>query len=122
MSKKRDLFWLHFLVVIVLAIFVSRVTFVNFLMGDYYRSVAKNNTQRFEKVEHERGLILDRNEKQLAVNIEYKGKEIRFYPYGEVVGSLLGYVGKIDEETLKRCQPLCDGETQIGRMGLGKCS
>lgn len=120
MKKNSNLFWIHFFVVLISAVFLSRVSFLNLFMGSYYQALAKGNTQRVEKIKHERGLILDRNGKQLAVNIEHKGRDIRFYPYGEVLGPVLGYVGKIDETTLKKCLPICDGETEVGKMGLEK--
>lgn len=118
--SKKSLSWLYVLVILILAVFVSRLTFVSLLMSGYYRQLATENTQRTEMVEHQRGVIFDRNGKQLAVNIAYKGREIRFYPYGEIFGPLIGYLGKIDGETLKKCQPECNGETQIGRAGLEK--
>ena len=120
MNKQKSVFWLHFIVVVFLAIGVSRLTFVNLVMGEYYSKQARGNTIRSEKIKQVRGVIYDRNGKQLAVNIEHDGKDIRFYPFGEVTASVLGYVGKIDEQTLKKCSPVCDGETEIGRMGLEK--
>ncbi len=118
MRKKTELFWLHFSLIVFLAVGISRLIFVNVVMGDYYSKQAKGNTVRSEKTRQVRGIIYDRNGKQLAVNIEHKGKNVRFYPFGEVSASVLGYVGKIDEETLKKCLPLCDGETEVGKMGL----
>ena len=120
MSKNKELFWLHFIVTALLAVGFSRLVFVNVVMGEHYSRQARSNTLRSEKIKQVRGIIYDRNGKQLAVNIENGGDDVRFYPYGEVVANVLGYVGKIDAETLKRCTPLCDGETEIGRMGLEK--
>lgn len=118
MIKRRELFWLHFIVIFFLAIGVSRLVFVNVVMGEHFSKQAKGNTIRSEKLKQIRGIIYDRNGKQLAVNIEHGGIDVRFYPYGEVVAGVLGYTGKIDEQTLKKCSPLCDGETEMGKMGL----
>ncbi len=120
MTKNKELFWLHFIVTALLAVGFSRLVFVNVVMGEHYSRQARSNTLRSEKIKQVRGIIYDRNGKQLAVNIENGGDDVRFYPYGEVTANVLGYVGKIDAETLKRCTPLCDGETEIGRMGLEK--
>ena len=120
MDKVKAINWINLIIVLVFAFGISRVTFVTLVMGSYYKDLAENNTVRLEKVKQERGNIYDKNGKQLAINIEYEGRNIRYYPYGEVLAGVLGYIGKIDEVTLKKCGSNCDGETEVGRMGLEK--
>ncbi len=118
--SRNNLYWIHFVIIVFFAVGLSRLTFVNIVMGEYYTKVAEGNTLRREKIKQTRGIIYDRSGKQLAINIEHEGSEVRFYPFGEVLASVLGYVGKIDSETLKKCNSECDGETAIGKMGLEK--
>ena len=120
-NKRRILYWMNFLLVLVFAFGFSRITFLTVVMGSHYKEVAENNTIKVEKIKQPRGNIYDRNGKQLAINIENNGETKRFYPYGEVLASVLGYIGKIDEQGLKNCKNSeCDGETEVGKMGLEK--
>ncbi len=120
-NKRRILYWINFLLVLGFAFGLSRVTFLSLIMGGHYRYIAENNTIRVEKIKQSRGNIYDKNGKQLAINIESGGETKRFYPYGEVMASVLGYIGKIDEQSLKKCKNSeCDGETEVGKMGLEK--
>lgn len=119
-SRNRTLYWVYFVLVLIFALGFSRVTFFTLVMGDHFRNLAENNTTRKEKIKQPRGNIYDRNGKQLAINIESSGRTVRFYPFGEVISGVLGYIGKIDEEALKKCKSECDGETEIGKMGLEK--
>ncbi len=120
MTKTTTLSWIGFCLSLMFALLFARVVFVNLVMGGHFRDLAENNTIRREKVVQSRGNIYDRNGKQLAVNIENEGRTVRFYPYGEVLAGVLGYTGKIDEPSLKKCKNDCDGETEIGKMGLEK--
>lgn len=119
-SRHNILYWINFVLVLVFALGFSRVTFVTLVMGSHYKDLAENNTIKREKIKQVRGNIYDRNNKQLAINIENEGRTVRFYPFGEVTAGLLGYIGKIDEESLKKCKGTCDGETEVGRMGVEK--
>lgn len=93
---------------LVLAIGIGRLFFLTVVMGDYYRSVAKKNITKIVTQEEKRGVILDRNNKQLALNIENEGRTVRYYPFGEVMSGVIGYLGKED------------GENWVGKMGLEK--
>ena len=64
-----------------LAIGVSRIFFLTIILGGYYKNVAIGNTAKIEKEESGRGIITDRNGKQLALNIEIGGRTVRHYPY-----------------------------------------
>lgn len=119
-NKKPILYWTNFILILIFAVGFSRITFFTLIMGGHFRELAENNTIRNEKVKQTRGNIYDKNGKQLAINIENNGRTIRFYPYGEVMAGVLGYIGKIDEDGLKKCKGECDGETETGKMGLEK--
>ena len=112
------MYWVNFVLIFLFAFGFSRVTFVTLVMGKHFQELAENNTIKREKIKQLRGNIYDRNGKQLAINIENEGRSVRHYPYGEISAGILGYVGAIDEESLKNCKGNCDGETEVGRMGL----
>nr|BAL57324.1 penicillin-binding protein [uncultured Gammaproteobacteria bacterium] len=51
--------------------------------------------------------------------VEVQARLIRHYPYGELVSHLVGYVGRINEQELKRLDPAeYRGATHIGKVGV----
>jgi penicillin-binding protein 2 len=51
--------------------------------------------------------------------VEVRARLIRHYPYGELVSHLVGYVGRINEQELKRLDPSeYRGSTHIGKVGV----
>lgn len=51
--------------------------------------------------------------------VEVQARLIRNYPYGELVSHLVGYVGRINEQELKRLDPAeYRGTTHIGKVGV----
>ncbi len=51
--------------------------------------------------------------------VEIQARLIRHYPYGELVSHLVGYVGRINEQELKRLDPAeYRGTTHIGKVGV----
>ncbi|MFN3919899.1 MAG: penicillin-binding protein 2 [Methylohalobius sp.] len=51
--------------------------------------------------------------------VEVQARLIRYYPYGELVSHLVGYVGRINEQELKRLDPAeYRGTTHIGKVGV----
>ncbi len=103
-----------------LGIGLSRVFFMTSLMGAYYEDLAKDNETSRETLEAARGVILDYEGKPLAMNIEKDGKTLRFYPLGEVVAPIVGYLGKMNKEELQRCTGDCDPVLVVGKTGLEK--
>lgn len=67
-SNKKFFLIFLFLMFFFVIIF-SRLINLQLLQGEYYRERAENNRQRILPVESERGLIYDRNGKQLVQNI-----------------------------------------------------
>jgi len=95
-DKKKISWWINLVLSFILAIGLGRVFFLTVVLGDYYRGVAKSNITRVEKEVIKRGLILDRSNKQLAVNVEVGGKTVRYYPFGEVFAGVVGYLGRTE--------------------------
>lgn len=89
----------------------SRVFFLTVFMGGHFSDLAKGNMVRVELVEAKRGVITDKNGKNMAMNIENGGKVVRYYPMGELTAGLVGYIGKPQESGT-------NGEILVGRDGL----
>lgn len=81
------------LVVLSVAFFLSRAFFLMVVMGEHYSSLASGNLIDRETIAARRGVIMDRNEKLIAGNIDRDGKIVRNYPDGEVTASVVGYIG-----------------------------
>lgn len=119
MEKEGIYFWGKTILILVLAIGISRVLFLTTVMGGHYDELAEGNMIRKDRLDPIRGVISDRTGKPLAMNIDYQGRTQRFYPGGETVASIVGYLGKPDEEDLKECGN-CSSEMLLGRAGLEK--
>jgi len=77
---------------LVFLLILGRVVFLTAFMGKYYRSLAADNRVLEEGIEAQRGRILDRNGKVLAESVKEDGSFIRFYPFGEILAHVVGYV------------------------------
>ena len=117
------------------------------IRGSYYQGLARDNKILESVVPAARGEILDRKGRVMAKNLyqyfkmdgdnkifepagDFKGyqfedKEVvyelkRQYPYGESLGLLTGYIGKISEDDLKseKCGAKMGADEMIGRGGL----
>ncbi|KKT72185.1 MAG: Penicillin-binding protein 2 [Candidatus Collierbacteria bacterium GW2011_GWB1_44_6] len=119
MDKEAIYYWNKTILILIMAIGISRVFFLTTVMGGHFDSLAEGNRVRRVRLDPIRGIIRDRNAKHLAMNIDYGGKTVRFYPGGEVVASIVGYLGKPDEIDLKDCLD-CNAEATVGKAGLEK--
>lgn len=119
MEKKDIYIWSKMVLVLVMAMIFSRVFFLTTVMGDHFGDLAQGNMIRKEKLDPIRGVISDRNGKPLAMNIDYQGRTIRYYPGGELISSIVGYLGKPSENDLKECA-LCNPIMTLGKAGLEK--
>ncbi len=88
-------------------------------MGDHFGELAQGNMIGKQKLDPIRGVISDRKGKPLAMNIDYLGRTIRFYPGGETTASIVGYLGKPSENDLKECV-VCNPEMTVGKAGIEK--
>lgn len=119
MGKDFIYFWAKASLFLIMAIFLSRVFFLTVVMGGHFGNLANGNMIRKEKLEPIRGIITDRNGKPLAMNIDHLGKTVRFYPGGDTIASVVGYLGKPNENDLRDCS-WCVSGVLIGKAGLEK--
>lgn len=75
-----------------LLLIVGRLVFLTVFMGGYYRSLAVENGLGQRELEAKRGAITDRSGKVLAESLEIDGQYVRFYPFGEILAHVVGYV------------------------------
>jgi len=106
--------------VLAFAILFSRSFFLTVMMGDYFDGLANSNITGKTKLQPIRGIINDRNGKPLALNIENNGKTVRFYPGGETVAGIVGYLGRPSEKEMSECANNCNSEGLLGKAGLEK--
>lgn len=53
--------------------------------------------------------------------VEVEAELVRFYPHGEIMAHMLGYVGRINERELKKLDPVkYAGTNYIGKLGVEK--
>jgi penicillin-binding protein 2 len=94
----------------------SRLVFLNVFSGDHLKSLASANLLRDGWEFPNRGVITDRNGVMLAHNIEYSGRKVRHYPFGELTSHVVGYMGRVDNER-ELCSPRCEGDL-VGKTGI----
>lgn len=82
------------LLLLVFSIFLSRAFFVTVLMHDYYAAQSSGNRVKTEAIPASRGTLTDRNGRGIATNIMVDEKAVRFYPDGEVVAGIVGYLSE----------------------------
>ena len=111
MEEENTFLWTRTILILVLALGLSRVFFLTVFMGSHYKEQATENMIKVESVQATRGVISDRNGKPLAMNIENEGKTVRFYPGGEMTAAIVGYLGKPLEENTPQ-------DILVGRVGL----
>lgn len=119
MEREKIYFWSRTVLILVMAMGLARVLFLTTVMGGHFEELAAGNMIRKDRLEPVRGVLSDKNGKPLAMNIEYQGRTQRYYPGGEVVASLVGYLGKPDITDLKECRE-CSAQMLIGQSGLEK--
>ncbi len=111
MSTNKSYGLTSVILILLFAVGFSRTFFLTVFMGGHFSDLAKGNMVRVELSEAKRGVITDKNGKNIAMNVENMGKVVRFYPYGEVTAGLVGYTGKPQEAGV-------NGDILIGRDGL----
>lgn len=111
MAENKPFVLTRLILVLLFALGFSRVFFLTVFMGGHFSDLAKGNMIRVEQTEAKRGVITDKNGKNMAMNIENNGKVVRFYPMGEVVAGIVGYVGKPTDSNV-------NGDVLVGRDGL----
>jgi len=84
------------------------------IRGKYYRDLARENKMEEERLEAQRGRIIDRKGR---VMVEASPRR---YVYGEAAAFITGYTGKISEEEIRadRCKVGIGAEAVVGRGGV----
>ncbi len=123
--------WLIWLVMLLgFGLLFVRLAVLQVFKGDMYTVLADENRIKTLKVPAQRGIIYDRNDKELARGEKYTytdemGREReawkRIYPYGEATSHVLGYLSEVMEDEvglLKNAGKKYEAKDMIGRMGL----
>lgn len=120
---------LGFFLMSFLLILFTRLAYLQFVKGSYYRDLSDANRTRTKVVHAPRGVIFDRHGKPLVYNLpgfrEKKGEKsivitrdealakmakgseaieidsLRQYPYKESLAHILGYIGQVSKDDLK---------------------
>lgn len=117
MEREKIYFWSRTVLILVMAMGLARVLFLTTVMGGHFEELAAGNMIRKDRLEPVRGVISDKNGKPLAMNIEYQGRTQRFYPGGETIAGIVGYLGIPDTADIEDC-PKCDLLLLLGKAGL----
>jgi penicillin-binding protein 2 len=116
MKKK----WIiDFLVVVSFLVLITGVLKLNLVKGAYFRKLARDNKLTETLIVAPRGKIVDRKGRILAETKAIGDTEKRYYPYGESMGAVTGYIGMINESELKNgiCDKKLTNKTLVGRGG-----
>lgn len=112
--------WFKGGVIVSFGLLLATVFKLNVVKGAYYRELAQNNRLTKEIILAPRGEIFDRKGRRVAVNVELNGELKRFYPYGEAMANITGYLGAINAEELKKgkCGRELHNGSVLGRAGI----
>lgn len=93
---------------------------LNVVKGGYYKKLARDNKLNETLVLAKRGKIIDKKGRVVAESEMIDGVLRRKYIYGESLGVVTGYVGKVNESemNLGKCGKKVNNQTQIGRGGI----
>lgn len=93
---------------------------LNIIRGPYYRDLALNNRVTKIILPASRGEIIDRKGRKVAENIDFNGETKRFYVYGLSMSNITGYLGKVNEDELKKgkCGRGLGNQSVVGRAGI----
>lgn len=120
-SEEKVMWGLRMMMVVVAAIFLSRLVFLQIVSGGRMSAMAEGNRVEVWKIPAERGVIEDRNGEVLARNgLNDKGEVVREYPDGVNLAHVLGYVGGVDEEEKKELSDGYYDELKLGKAGIEK--
>ncbi len=107
-------------IVISFLILLMVILKLNFVKGGYYKKLARDNKLTENLVLAKRGNIFDKKGRLMAESEMVDGVMRRKYIYGESLGVVTGYVGKVNEEEMKtgKCGKKMNNQSQVGRGGV----
>ncbi len=141
-------YWLFkFGLLLSLLILVANLLKLSIIKGKYYREIARENKIVESVIPAARSEILDRKGRVVAKSIyqyfrlengnkiyqdsgdfdgyKFEGKDLsfevkRYYPYGESMSMVTGYVGRVNESEirLQKCGVILNGNDVVGRSGV----
>ncbi len=102
-----------------MVVLVGRLFWLTVVEGESARVRADSNRVEIRRLAAPRGVIYDRNEEKLVINIpgETEGEIKRKYVYGEALAHILGYVGEVSQEEIAQVRNLEPGDI-MGKMGV----
>lgn len=114
--------WLLIGLVLSFGILWVTVVKLNLIKGRYYRDLALNNRVARVIIPSPRGKVFDRKGRVVADNVDFNEEVKRFYPYGESMANVTGYLGSVNDEELKngKCGRSLHHESIVGRAGIEK--
>jgi len=112
--------WVKAALVLSFGILWVTVIKLNIIKGRYYRDLALNNRVTKIIMPASRGIIVDRKGRKIAENIDFNGEIKRFYVYGSSMSNITGYLGKVNEDELKKgkCSQSLRNQSVVGRAGI----
>jgi len=77
---------------------ISRLFFLQILNGDFYKALSQGLHNSLTEIRGERGEIFLKNEKPLAINLDFRSifaspKKVRYYPQETLASQLVGFLG-----------------------------
>ena len=104
----------YLVLLIAILILVARLMVLQIFEGEYYRKLSVENRINIEVIKADRGVIYDRFGEILVRN----SPEGREYVFGNVLSHVLGYVGEVDEDEIKKGD--YELKDMVGKMGIEK--
>jgi penicillin-binding protein 2 len=117
--RKGFLIWM--VVLVLFGILVVRLVGLQLFYGERYLKLSEENRIKTIRLIAPRGIIYDRNGKELAVNDKKGDKWVRRYVLGEATAQILGYVSEVNADEVGLLKPQGDkyeAGTVIGRAGV----
>ena len=116
--SKRNIAFLSIFFILIFSIFTVKVWGLQIKEGEKYSAKSENNRLRHVTVFSQRGVVYDRNEKELAWNIFKEDKEFALRKYIDLPGfsHILGYI----KYPAKDSSGFYYNENYVGKTGVEK--
>lgn len=111
---------LEVMVIGLMLLVIARMLVITVIDNQYYQGLANENRISLEILPADRGVIYDRFDAVLA----YNTPEGREYVNPKALSLVLGFVAKVDEQELDKCEQedlcLLYGDSRVGKAGIEK--